>query len=268
MSKIRIITLIENLVYHQGLTAEHGLSLYIETPNKKILFDTGQSGFFMQNARHMGIALENVDVLVLSHGHYDHTGGLYPFLLQNKKATVHIKKGLFDPKYNGTRFIGTQYDEALLEGRITYVNSKTELDKGIFIMPDIHIHNPSDTHFRNLQKKTGENIVEDSFTEELYLAIEKNGKLSVLTGCSHRGITNILTSAQNHFKLPLHLVLGGFHMKGCSADQRKDINNYLEKNNPHSIGVCHCTGVQEYARLISKKNLSVFYNHTGYDLEV
>lgn len=85
---MKIITLIENLVYEEGLVAEHGLSVYIETANRKMLFDTGQSGIFIQNAKTLSIAIENIDSVVLSHGHYDHTGGLYPFLDVNKKAKV------------------------------------------------------------------------------------------------------------------------------------------------------------------------------------
>ena len=82
---MKIITLIENLTYKQGLVAEHGLSLYIESADKKILFDTGQSGLFMQNAKKLGINIEEIDSVILSHGHYDHTGGLYPFLQKNRE---------------------------------------------------------------------------------------------------------------------------------------------------------------------------------------
>ena len=83
---MKISTLIENLVNKKGLSAENGLALYIETGNKKILFDTGQTGLFMKNAKVLGISIEDIDILVLSHGHYDHTGGLYPFLAKNNKA--------------------------------------------------------------------------------------------------------------------------------------------------------------------------------------
>ena len=85
LNNMRIVTLIENLVYKQGLTAEHGLSFYIETENRKILFDTGQSALFMQNAKTMDIDIREIDIVVVSHGHYDHTGGLHAFLLENKR---------------------------------------------------------------------------------------------------------------------------------------------------------------------------------------
>ncbi len=100
---MKITTLIENLVYKRGLFSEHGLSIYIETSNKKILFDTGQSGLFLENAKTLGISIDEIDAVVLSHGHYDHTGGLYLFLEKNSKAKIYAKRGIFTPKFNSHR---------------------------------------------------------------------------------------------------------------------------------------------------------------------
>ena len=126
---MKIVTLIENLVYKKELYAEHGLAFYIETENKKILFDTGQTGMFLQNAKTLGICIEDIDVLILSHGHYDHRGGLYPFLPENSKARVYAKKQLFTPKYNGrSRFVGTLCKEDLLKKRLIYEDEITEMN--------------------------------------------------------------------------------------------------------------------------------------------
>lgn len=120
------------------LQAEHGLSLYIETDKQKILFDTGQTGAFIQNARKIGIDITDVDTLVLSHGHFDHTGGLYPFLEINSKAKVLAKRNIFIPKYSGkTRFIGTIYREKMLANRLVWVDSLTEIEENMFIVPGI-----------------------------------------------------------------------------------------------------------------------------------
>jgi 7,8-dihydropterin-6-yl-methyl-4-(beta-D-ribofuranosyl)aminobenzene 5'-phosphate synthase len=264
---MKIVTLIENLVYKQDLVAEHGLSLYIETDNKKILFDTGQSGIFLQNAQKLGINIEDIDTLVLSHGHYDHTGGLYPFLEKNNKAKVYAKKDIFNLKHHGNnRFIGTINDETKLKN--TFVDAITEIAENVFIMPDITIYNPTDTHFKGLQIKQGNELITDEFSDELFIVIKKNERINIITACSHRGITNICATATEHFKLPVGLILGGFHMKECTTDEYVQITHYFRQLQPQSIGVCHCTGIEKYADMHHECEAHVFYNFTGNEMSL
>jgi len=264
---MKIVTLIENLVYQQGLYAEHGLSIYIETENSKILFDTGQSGSFLQNANKMGVLIEEIDSLVLSHGHYDHTGGLYPFLEKNKKARVYAKKDIFTPKYRShDRFIGTLSRNELLMDRLQFVDKITEIAENVFIMPDIDLYNSADTHFKGLNIKMGEEFFPDEFEDELFLAIMQNEQINIVTACSHRGITNICTTTTEHFKLPVGLILGGFHMKDCTIEQYVEITHYLRLLQPKSIGVCHCTGVEKYSEMFNECEAHLFYNYTGKEI--
>lgn len=264
---MRIITLIENLVYKQGLVAEHGLSLYIETSNKKILFDTGQSGLFMQNAIKLGINIEEIDTVILSHGHYDHTGGLYPFLEKNSKAIVYSKREIFVPKYHGqSRFIGTILDENRLKKRIIYVDTITEIDTNVFIMPEITIYHQVDTHFRELSIKQDNELKPDEFDDELFLTIRQNEQIHIITACSHRGITNICKTAAGYFKLPVGLILGGFHTKECTAEQYTHIMDYFRQVKPKSIRVCHCTGIEKFAKMRAECDIHVFYNFTGEEI--
>jgi len=266
---MRIITLIENLVNSPKLVAEHGFSLYIETANRKILFDTGQSALFLQNAHTLKINIEEVDSLILSHGHYDHTGGLYPFLEINSKAKVYAKKDIFTPKYHGhNRFIGTLKNETLLKDRLVYVDDITEIDENVFIMPNIPIFNTVDTHSHGLNVKVNNEFVPDEFNDELFLVIKQKAKINILTACSHRGITNICTTATDHFKLPTGLVLGGFHMKECSIEQYVEITHYFRMLQPESIGSCHCTGIDKFADMRSECDTHIFYNYTGKVIEL
>ncbi len=261
---MKIVTLIENLVYKKGLYAEHGLAIYIETENKKILFDTGQSGLFLENAKTLGISVAEIDILVLSHGHYDHTGGLYPFLRVNSKAEVYAKEHLFIPKYGGrNRFRGTLFNRELLKNRLVSVDVIRKIDECIFVMPDIDIVNSIDTHFKGMNKKANNKFIPDEFDDELFLVIKQDERIHIITACSHRGITNICNAATSHFNLPVGLILGGFHMNDCTRDQYGHISNYFRILHPESIGVCHCTGVEKYAEMYNDCKTRLFYNFTG-----
>jgi 7,8-dihydropterin-6-yl-methyl-4-(beta-D-ribofuranosyl)aminobenzene 5'-phosphate synthase len=261
---VKIITLIENVAYGAGLVAEHGLSMYIEGSAKKILLDTGQSGLFLKNAEKLGVIIADIDVLILSHGHYDHTGGLYAFLEANRKAVVYCKDSLFEPHYNGkTRFIGTPYKADALENRLKHVNEPIEIDENVFIIPEIEISNPKDTHFKGLYKKINGTWVEDTFTDELFLTIKQADSLHIITACSHRGITNICKTAEKKFNLPIRSIIGGFHLKDCYVEQYIELSWNLRQLNLDSLGVCHCTGIDKFAEMRSEFDTHVFYNYTG-----
>jgi 7,8-dihydropterin-6-yl-methyl-4-(beta-D-ribofuranosyl)aminobenzene 5'-phosphate synthase len=168
-STVKITTLTENLVYASGLKAEHGLSIFIETPTANILFDTGQSDVFIHNATKLGVDIASVDTLILSHGHYDHTGGLYAFLELNSKAIVYAKYSLFKSKmHTDGRNIGTPYFQEKIEKRIHYVDSVLEVAPNISIFPTITIYNTIDTHFKGLQIQHESLLQEDTFEDELF----------------------------------------------------------------------------------------------------
>lgn len=104
---MKITTLLENTSARPELSAEHGLSLYIETAEHRILFDMGQTALFSHNASVLGIDLAAVDIAILSHGHYDHGGGLARFLTLNRTAPIYVNRHAFEPHYNGTdKYIG------------------------------------------------------------------------------------------------------------------------------------------------------------------
>jgi 7,8-dihydropterin-6-yl-methyl-4-(beta-D-ribofuranosyl)aminobenzene 5'-phosphate synthase len=266
---MKIITLVENLVNKPNLMAEHGLCLYIETTNRKILFDTGQTGLFMQNAKTLGIDIEEIDTIVISHGHNDHTGGLYPFLKKNKKAKIICKPDLFAQKYSGrNRFIGTKFHEAQLKDRLIFVDDITELDENLFIFPDIQIHDPLDTNFKGFNFKKDNTYSPDEFNDELFMVAKQKSQINIITACSHRGITNICTTAREHFGLPVGLILGGFHMKDSSIEQYVHITHYFRAIQPKSIGVCHCTGIEKYAEMHHECETHLFYNFTGNEVMI
>lgn len=262
---MKLKILIENTVFQADAKAELGFSLFIETDDyKRILFDTGQTGLFADNAQLFDIDLNTIDALVLSHGHYDHTGGVQRFLSLNDHAPIYAKQGFDSNKYGrGSRYIGLPHGTQIPSQRLKIVEQPTEIAEGIFIMPEIHLFDKKETHFSNLNIKEGEEYKVDIFNDEQYLAILHKEKLSIVSGCAHRGIVNTILSARQHFPQPLELVIGGFH---TLHEEPATIHNLAIKLNDLGIEkmvACHCTGINQYAQLREEYNGTIEHGHVG-----
>ena len=265
---MKLKILIENTVFQPEAKGELGFSLYIETDdNHRILFDTGQSGLFADNAKLFDIDVNTIDSLVLSHGHYDHTGGLQRFLSLNDHASIFAKSGFDEEKYGrGSRYIGLPKDIHIPQNRLQIINSPTEIAEGVFILPQIHIFENNDTHFTHLQVKDGNNFIEDVFNDEQYIAIRRNGRLHIISGCAHRGIVNIIRSTQELFSEPIESIMGGFH---TLHEEPATIHSLTQKLNAIGIKkvvVCHCTGIDQYAQIKQEFQGEICYGHVGMNI--
>lgn len=261
----KITTLVENIVYGKGLQGEHGLSLFIETPEHKVLFDTGASDLFIRNARMMKIDLSEVDYLVLSHGHRDHTGGIRHFMEINKKAPIICKAEVFQRKFKNERENGIPHPETLDKKRFQYVTEPREIVPGVHVFPQIKIVDKNDTHFEQFYVEVNNDKLPDTFEDELCIALMGDKTVSVISSCSHRGITNMVRAVQETFPgIPAQVVMGGFHIHETSAEKFNVISGFFGRNLPKRLGVCHCTGVEKYAMFRHQFNDRVFYNYTGW----
>ncbi|MBN2547095.1 MAG: MBL fold metallo-hydrolase [Spirochaetes bacterium] len=266
---MKITTLIENTVYKTGLIAEHGFSVYLEAGDKKILFDTGQSDNFIKNASQLGIDLPAVDYCVISHGHYDHTGGLYEFCKINDKAKILMKKEALFGKYKlDNSYIGIPFSSYIFDNRIEFTNNGYGITEEIIIISKINIYNDLDTHFKNMMIKKDDNFIPDEFEDEQFLLIKKEDRLIIISGCSHRGITNIIKTAIDQFDLPVELVIGGFHLKGEDDEKVIKIIDEMNNFNIKEIAVSHCTGVEKYVLLNKYFKGKSFYNFTGNTIDI
>lgn len=261
----KITTLVENTVYGKGLQGEHGLSLFIETPGHKVLFDTGASDLFIRNARLMNIDLSEVDYLILSHGHRDHTGGIRHFMEINKTAPIVCKQETLARKFKNDRENGIQHPETIDRSRFRFITEHTEIVPGIHLLPHIKIVDKCDTYFEQFYiGKEGERLP-DTFEDELFLTLKTGKSISVISACSHRGITNIVRTAQDIFPdIPLQIVLGGFHIHEMPTEKFNIISGFFGRKLPKRLGVCHCTGVEKYAMFRHQFNDRVYYNYTGW----
>lgn len=239
---MRIVTLVENTACREDLKAEHGLSLYLETGKQKILFDAGQSEAFACNAQTLGIDLSKVDTAVLSHGHYDHGGGLSRFLEINKNAPVWMNPHAFEPHYNAAgKYIGL--DEAQ-EGndRIRYAENVQSIGEGLTLYTRIPCVGPIQPFGLTVREK--ERRIPEDFRHEQYLLVEEKGKRILFSGCSHRGILNILA----HFRPDV--LIGGFHFMKMDPDGAELEAAAAElKRYPCIYYTGHCTGQAQFETL-------------------
>ena len=260
---MQITTLIENLVYHKDLFAEHGLSILLENGSSKILVDTGQTGNFARNAKNMGIDIKSIDHVVITHGHFDHIGGLDTFLTINETASIIYHPDALLPKYHGKIHIGAEKSMKIIPERVYEFSDIIQITDNIYILSDIENLNTIDVHKNNFYtEKNGEQI-DDPFDDELFICVLHSGKINIISSCSHNGITNIIEKTRNFFDLPINTIIGGFHLKNSGAEEVLYVINYLNSVKVQKIGFCHCTGIENYHLFKSKFNGEVFYNYTG-----
>ncbi len=238
---MKLTVLLENSTTSPGLACEHGLSLHIETGEKKILFDAGQSGAFADNAEKLGIDLRAVDLAVLSHGHYDHGGGLLRFLEINKTAPVYLRREAFGQYYHGQKkYIGL--NPALKDcRRLVFGENGMELAPGITLAAGGEPIVRADSF--GLTCKGSRGFCPDDFRHEQYLLIEEQGRRICISGCSHRGILNIVRWFRPD------VLVGGFHFMDMTDPAALEQAARALLDSPTTYYTGHCTGQQQYAFL-------------------
>lgn len=237
---MKIHVLMENSASSAGFVAEHGVSLLVETAGKSILFDAGASAAFADNAERMGIDLSRVEFAVLSHGHYDHGGGLARFLEVNKHAAVWVSAHAFEPHFNASgKDIGL--DTAMMHHpRIRKVATPVfSPAEGMTLFSATEIPVPYGLDTSGMSVLRGGERFSDDFRHEQYLLVEEQGKRVLFSGCSHRGILNIA----DYFRPDV--LVGGFHFMKLSPVSHAALLNQaadvlLQLPTQYLTG--HCTG--------------------------
>lgn len=274
---MKITTLLENRAVSKEYKYKHGLSLYIETSNHKILFDSGTDGSFAYNAEKLGVSLKDVDTAVISHGHYDHGGGLETFLKLNNKAKIYIGRGAFDNhlkkllgfiKYN----IGLKRELANND-RFIFVDQIMKIDDELTLFGDVKGQKLIPKGNDRLLKRYNDGIKKDDFKHEINLLVKENDEYNLFCGCAHKGIINIIERTKDIIDKEPYAVIGGFHLMGMDVnnsdgkDFLDELSAALNSYNIEKYYTCHCTGEKAYSYLSkTMENLSEI--KTGMSIEV
>ena len=303
---MRIICLMENTIGNELCQAEHGLSLYIEMKHQTILMDTGASGLFVENAGKLGVDLTKVETVFLSHGHYDHGGGILDFHGINAKAKIVMQKKAFGNYWhksaNVEKYIGLDskiqdiWNLVLLDGnnlsdteaeksgwkiRNREENGKNVLEREegqsiqIFTLKSRKKEELKCWPEGNLvlKEKIGNEYVQDNFEHEQYLVLKENGKSILISGCAHNGILNILEEYKNRYGSKPDMLISGFHMRKKNGYEKKDFEVIKEpakflKDTGILCYTGHCTGEEPFEVMKKIMGEQLQYLHCGDIIEI
>lgn len=270
---MKIVCLIENTPGSRDCLHEHGLSFYIETLKHKILVDTGASEAFLYNAERLGIDLTAVDTVILSHGHYDHSGGILPFIKINPNAKIYMQKSAggdyFSIRKEGETYIGIDKKILDLPGSVL-LEGDEKIDEELSLFSNVTGRKFGAKSNLRLKRKCDDGLVQDEFGHEQCLVIEQEGKHILLSGCAHNGILNILDKYRELYGREPDVVISGFHMmqkEYGESDWETIRATARELCSYQSIFFTgHCTGTEAYQVMKEIMGEQLFQIHSGEEL--
>lgn len=281
---MKITTLIENTQdKNKNLKYEHGLSMFIETDKCNILFDTGKTGDFIENAEALNIDLKSIDVLILSHAHYDHCGGVRRLMeTYNITPQIIVSEHFFDnadryhysdgnlksdfSKEIGYTYVGIDFDKEYIESKSVFINfvqsDVLEVSDDVFVFSNFKKYYDFEKLNKDMKLKIDDDYKIDTFNDEIAIGLKTKDGIVVLLGCAHPGFLNIVKTIQERTKEKIVGIIGGTHL--IEADDER-INKSIECINNldvNLLGLSHCTG-EKAVNIFHENCKSSFMNITG-----
>ncbi|OQY00478.1 MAG: MBL fold metallo-hydrolase [Desulfobacteraceae bacterium 4572_130] len=272
---MKITILCENYVgLPLGVIGEHGFACYIETRQGNYLFDTGQGFGIVQNSLILKKDLSKIDGIIISHGHYDHTGGLDKVLSISGKKNIYAHPDIFIKRFWGEKFIGIPFNQTYLESLgadFKFNKDLVEIEKELYLtgeIPRLNEFEKGDLNMYAIDKN--KNIIKpDPIQDDLSLLIDSPKGLIIILGCAHAGMINIINYAIKKLnKDKIYAIIGGTHLGFSSDAQFKETLNVIDEYKIELVGVSHCTGLPKASLLHSKLKDKFFFGSIGTTLEI
>lgn len=279
---MKIHVLVENTT-NSNLICEHGLSLFIEFEGQRYLLDAGQSGAFMKNAKEMGVAIEEANYAILSHGHYDHAGGFGIYLDTYSHVRLYGMKGITKEYYSGSggsiHEIGVP-KEVLLQhkNKFILVEEVTKIAPHVYLIPHSTAGLELIGEKAKLYQKQEERYVPDDFSHEMSLVFETEKGIVIFNSCSHGGFSNIIEEVKAVFSgEKIYAFCGGLHMKGTkngeeyctfTKEELQELVDCFRKEKMEKLYTGHCTGTVGTALLKDLMGAHLEVLTTGITFEI
>ncbi|MGM0470849.1 MAG: MBL fold metallo-hydrolase [Bacillota bacterium] len=263
--KIKLI--VENRVGGSDLLAEHGLAYLITYHDKQYLLDTGQGMVLLNNLKQLGISVDQLDGILLSHGHYDHTNGLQDILSYQPQISVYGHPELFTPKYSQTdnklKFSGIDISREEIEN-FTPITELTAVEEALYLTGEIPRKNKQETIPPKFKKDLAGEIKPDNFIDDQSLVLKTDTGLVILLSCTHAGVINTLDYIQKEFSgQRIRTIMGGMHLVNASLNRIEETIEYLAALEFEQLVPLHCTGTTAVKMMIKRFNERVELAQVG-----